>query len=632
MNTIFTQRFRFNPVVIGLLVLAALAIFAYLPTLQTIINGADHYTMIDVGETQVVLNVWGTLHATGYPHYVILSSTLTAILKLFGASPATAPSLTSLVYGLAALGVLYAFMFKISSDALIAGAVVLVFGLTRTVWLHHSIAEIYTFGLLILIVLLALALWRDWGTDSASAASGDGTASRLFMLAVIGGIGIAHHRALAMAIPALVYAMLPVLRAQGRKLPRVLITCLLLGIVGFLPYAYLMIRAQAGAAWVYGEPGTLSGLWDQFIGREAARFIGGVSSFESLIANFQAVTGVLFTDLHPIGVIVGVCGLIIGAARVHRRRVAMTVILSGMVAYLFHVFFYTDILSALILAVELSLAFGWLFIAEIAFAPFDYGHLPVLPSWATLLGAAVLAAVGLSSLHFDFINALTTDQTGVESTHLLDDAPPNSTIMVAWGSRHFAVGFAHDVLGQRRDVTLIDHKADFRAALERGILVTPDYTFYSFSLDWWDDQIGARTYARAAAANLVEIDDTPILSDVESAKPFIGLARLACGREQHRLDVDWIASRTPMRDYSVFVHLVDADGVLIAQADQPTPVFNVYPTSRWSPQEIVHGIYHIDAVDGAIALRYGLYYQADDGSFINEVESEEIVECRVNAP
>ena len=64
----------------GLVLLILLPI--YLLTLQTQINGAEHYFMIDVGETQAVLNLLGTLHATGYPLYVMVSSGLVALALL----------------------------------------------------------------------------------------------------------------------------------------------------------------------------------------------------------------------------------------------------------------------------------------------------------------------------------------------------------------------------------------------------------------------------------------------------------------------------------------------------------------------------------------------------------------------
>src|SRR5690606_8565875 len=130
----------------------------------------------------------------------------------------------------------------------------------------------------------------------------------------------------------------------------------LLGLIGFLPYAYLPLRAQAGAAWVYGEPGTWAGLWEQFTGVEAERFIGPPDSFEALRANVQLVNGVLETDLMLHGIIAGLVGLAFGVfdRRPSYRRAALTILISGLVAYLFHVAFYTDILSALILPVLVS--------------------------------------------------------------------------------------------------------------------------------------------------------------------------------------------------------------------------------------------------------------------------------------
>lgn len=37
-------------------------------------SGGDHFYMADVGETQMVLNLWGTLHGTGYPLYAIIGN------------------------------------------------------------------------------------------------------------------------------------------------------------------------------------------------------------------------------------------------------------------------------------------------------------------------------------------------------------------------------------------------------------------------------------------------------------------------------------------------------------------------------------------------------------------------------
>jgi hypothetical protein len=73
----------------------------------------------------------------------------------------------------------------------------------------------------------------------------------------------------------------------------------------------------------------------------------------------------------------------------------------------------------------------------------------------------------------------------------------------------------------------------------------------------------------------------------------------------------WTASESVDIDYTVFVHLVDADGTIIAQHDR-MPVENSYPTGLW-----VAGEYVIDRHQFAVAppdgyrLRVGLYTQGD---------------------
>jgi len=333
-----------------LLPFAALLVI-YVTSLQTIPNGSEHYFMMDVGETQIVLNTWGTLHATGYPLYVMSGNLTVAALRLIGVSPAAAPAVVSLIWLLATLGLIYTLMRHLTGRTVAPALIVLVYGLTRTVWIHGVIPEVYSFTLFLMLLLLIVALWRG------------AVRGRILWLASIGGIGIGQHRAIAMFIPGLIYAAWSDVHPALRR-PRLLIAAVLLGLAGLLPYAYLYLRAQAGGAWVYGEPGTLSGLWDQFIGKEASRFIGSITSLDGLIANFKLVNGVLITDLTLPGVLIGVIGLIGGARRRETRRAALTLLLVGGVCYAFHVFAYTDVLSALILPVTLALAFGWLFVAD----------------------------------------------------------------------------------------------------------------------------------------------------------------------------------------------------------------------------------------------------------------------------
>src|SRR5690606_38677354 len=136
---------------IGLIATLIILCCVYRLTLQTIPNGSSHYFMIDVGETQVVLNHWGTLHATGYPLYVITGNLLTGIMVAAGISSVTAPALVSLLRGLMAIALIFALAHRLSGRVWLSAGVTILYGLSRTMWIHNIIAEIYSFTLLILV-------------------------------------------------------------------------------------------------------------------------------------------------------------------------------------------------------------------------------------------------------------------------------------------------------------------------------------------------------------------------------------------------------------------------------------------------------------------------------------------------
>ena len=594
--------------ILGLVAAVGLLLAVYLPTLQTIPNGADHYYMIDVGETQIVLNNWGTLHATNYPLYVMSGNVLTTLMRAVGVEAVVAPALVSLLWGGIALALLFALAHHLTGCFWSSLALAVVFGLTRTIWIHNVIAEIYSFGLVILLALLLLALWRD------------PIPGRIYWLALLGGIGVAHHRAIAMAIPALLYAVWPQMTADRRHLPRILAISVLLGLLGFLQYAYPYLRAQTDAAWIYGETGTLQGLWDQFTGREASRFIG---LRDDLWENFNRVNTVLIRDLTAPGIIAGLLGLVAGVADRDTCRPAITLLLLGGVAYGFHVAFYGDVLSALILPVTLSLAFGWVFLTNRVLPP----RTPRMASLRTAAAAIVFLApfvlgIFLYQQNRPFIHDLTHDPTGLEIIEQASVTPNGATLMIGWGPRHFAVGFARDIDRDPRlqDIRLVGHNADF-TALDPP-LVTPEYTFYRETVAWWTDRLGRPVYLRAVAPFLVEIATEPDIA--ESAPPGITVAveNLTCEPDRLILDVVWQTDEIPERDLSVFVHALDADGVVVAQGDQFAPVYGWRPLTTWLAGERVRDVYVMDYPPAVETIRYGLYAVLAEGGFENVLVRE----------
>jgi hypothetical protein len=73
----------------------------------------------------------------------------------------------------------------------------------------------------------------------------------------------------------------------------------------------------------------------------------------------------------------------------------------------------------------------------------------------------------------------------------------------------------------------------------------------------------------------------------------------------------WRARATVETDYTVFVHLTDAEGGLLTQSDHP-PVGGAYPTSLWEAGDVVHDPHRLtlgrSTAPGACVLSMGMYH------------------------
>lgn len=617
-----------------MLLIFGLSFILFLPDVQTIPNGAEHYLTLDVGETQTVLNIWGTLHATGYPLYVMTGSALVTALKAVGVSPATAPGIVSTLwtsFTLALIGLLGINIFKVRWAKVVMLLALFTYAITYTVWIHALIAEVYMMTHAILVGLLLLALWPQ------------PVRHRIYWLALLGGVGIFHHRAIAMVIPALLYAVWPELVALVRKKPLSLLICLGLGLIGFLPYLYLPLRALAGAEWVYGQPNTLEGFIDQFMGTEAARFIGSVNSWEGLIANFQMVTDVIVQNLSALGVIAGIIGLILASLRRETRKPAITLSLSGLAAYLFHGVVYTDILSALILPITLSLFFGVLFLfqALTRWLKLDQPS-PLVSLKSAFYGVVLLALLWgviprwtMAQDNHRFFTELIQNPTGVQLIQNARALPHNSTLMMPWGMRYFAIGFGRDAVGQLPNITtMLDHQGDYTPAFLAGDLVTHETTLYSYPVESWRERLNAPVYLNSAAPNFVSLQPQPTLAEgisppteIDALSVIAHEMTLSCALDQLVLQVTWWAYAQPTENLSIYVHLLDAQDAVIAQADESAPVFGWRPLSTFVTNELVRDIYTLPKLPNADRIRFGFYTHNADGSFSNLSEYIQPITC-----
>jgi hypothetical protein len=73
----------------------------------------------------------------------------------------------------------------------------------------------------------------------------------------------------------------------------------------------------------------------------------------------------------------------------------------------------------------------------------------------------------------------------------------------------------------------------------------------------------------------------------------------------------WEATQTPDFDYSAYVHLVDVDGKLVAQADQSPGAGQHYPPTAWLPGDIIADEHQIAlpkaGTSGSYTLAIGVY-------------------------
>lgn len=594
---------------------AAILLLAYTATLQTQINGSSDEYMVDVGEVQVALNVWGTIHHTGYPLYAILGNVFTAPLRALGAEPAAAASLFSTAWGGVALGGFGLLIWRLTGRPSLAAAGVLLLGLARSIWIHHVIAEVYSMSLALTVLMLLVALWpAPW-------AGAWRARRRVLWLALLGGIGVAHHRAVALVAPGLFLALWPHRRALLQGWPRTLAAAAALFLLGFLPYLYLPVRAWQDAEWVYGEPGTWAGFWIEFTGREADRLVTTPAEASGYLENAAHAVRLLAQELTVPGLVAALAALVVALRWSPRRDAARVVALAALAPLLFSVAYRTAVLpGAILMPVVLALVFAvslagaWLV---------DRRPRVVWGLWAVF----GLWALALALTHYDWIRARTTDPTGLATIERVGriprDAPAAFTL--PWGPRYTAAAYSVLVTGENSDVRVVDHKGDYRALIADGyVLYTEPEAFYTFPPVWWRERLGGLALT-SAAPGIVQLRPAPerVAPDDPPVEPVAyGIARrdawLTCDAHAIYLHVLWEAAPRPTADLSIFVHLTGAARApVLVTADRSAPVYGFYPFTAWSAREQVRDDFTLPRLPGGTVVRTGLYKQDVGGSFIN---------------
>ncbi|MFQ5422174.1 MAG: protein O-mannosyl-transferase family, partial [Anaerolineae bacterium] len=482
----------------GLLSLFAL-LFIYTGSLQWQINGSGSDYAIDSGEMQVALNLWGTIHYTGYPQFTILSAALTGLGKGLGLEPAAAASATSVVWMLSGLALVYAILRRLAVDSLLAAALVLALGLVETVWMHAVIVEVYAFSFLLLAaqVFLALSLADEWRDRT------------WFGLVLLMGTAVSHHRLLVFALPGL--AMV-VWRRPSRWEWRFWLKSGVVFLLPFLAYLYLPLRAWGHGRWLYGDPGRWAGFWAQFFAAEVPDFLFvRPQSVADWLANSQTLWAGMTAQAPGIFWLAGLAGLL-WLARRHRQQA-----------------------GALLLVFAALLAFAWVY-PRAVWLPATL-LLPLLPAavgvgvlvgelgrkrmWvrAGLLVGLLVGAGGLWRQNMGAVTAVSQDPSSMQ---LVERLRPLSTgtLAIPWGTDYFAAAYGLYVTGDLSGFTLVDHRADFDAIVAtEGQLLTPDYYLGNWPYESWRQRWGS-AFLSTAVPGVTAISPQPLHQAIPSGVNF----------------------------------------------------------------------------------------------------------------
>jgi hypothetical protein len=612
---------------VGAIFVAAIGV-TYAVMMQTTVNYSQHLTLVDTAEFQTALAVWGTLHPTGYPLYSILGGLWVQAGKWLGVGVPAAASSFSVVCAVAALGLLYRLMWRITRSILASAAGVVFLAVAFDFWLFATVAQTRMLSTVLVVLMLMLA-WQY---------ARDERPSTLAWLGFVTGLAIEQHRTSAFVAPwVFLFVVLPVI--IRRKPWRALVGGAALFVAAFALYVYLPLRTWQGAAWQQTQIHTWADFWRFFTFQQFWYLHGAPNDWVAVAARVQVFVEQLAQFVSAPGLILGSLGLVAGLARREWRAFALALLASAATFLAFGAWTreVANFINMLFVAdVILSIGLG-LGVAEI-----------MLKSrrWPGRLGYIVYGTLGTALVAFFvwrvLVNApeiwkLTKSHGGEQVIANASAAVanvPNAGLLIEWWSWETGpLQYAQFVTGELSSVQLLSPDDNLRRFLRRGGRL---YSHY-FIEDQMDPgtlkaKLG-RYYLRSAAPGMIEImleprtaPDMPLdgsPTPMGDEMTLLGY-KLTCDRLPRTLALAlyWRADRKPSADYSVFVHASDKLEItqpqdLIAQADSLAPVYGRYATSRWDAGEVVRDDYRIQLPPdkAALLVNVGLYTQDAGGAF-----------------
>lgn len=598
----------------------------------------------DSGELQFAAWLAGLSHPTGYPLYLILGWAWSHGLDSLGlASPARAMTLLSVLFGALAAALTYLLAVALIAQSrpgqqtaaagrIAALVAALTFAWTPTMWSQAVITEVYTLHAALVAALLWLALlWR--AQTETRFLRRNRVSVPLAALALLFGLGLAHHRTTLLLLPVLLIFL--IWQAPGgywRWRQAALLA--VLALAPLLLYLYVPLRAPATpylsmTLWP-GQPTELldrspAGLLSYLLGQGFAGEIQGpaqaMAAAPGLLQRFAA-------ELAPLGLALAVLGVTVLAVRRQWPLLWLTgasfALLTG-----FNLFYTIGDIAVFYIPSYL-LACAWIGVA-VAWLAEAVGRLAGrrwigLGEGASIVTAVLLAALPVY-LFFDHAAALDRSQetAAADGWQALLAANPGPDAVLLSNDRDelMPLWYLQQVEGVRPDL----------AGVFPLLLAEPGWLDVGQAVDS-ALSTGRPVYlikpmpGLEVKAELGQPDPsglTPVLGPAVSGAPtfaadvVLGDAVRLLGFDVQpagdavQIDLHWQPLRPLEADYTTFVQVLAPNGDKIAQSDQVAGGV-YYPTSLWQPGDTLRDRHTLTLPAGAPAgphqLLVGMYQLA----------------------
>jgi 4-amino-4-deoxy-L-arabinose transferase-like glycosyltransferase len=611
--------------------LAAFALYALTaaPTVATVFD--------DSLEFHVVLPTLGIAHPSGYPLYTLLGWLASALLP-FG-DPAGRINLLSAAFAAAAVAALFlvARRFAGSRPAALVGAAI--FALTPTWWSQATIAEVYALhGLLVAVFIYCLLRWEEGRLMGRR--TGAGADRWLRWAALTMGLGMAHHRMIALLLPAALVFIFWTDPALPRQ-PRRWIAPLLLGFAPLLLYLYLPLRGQSVSSLDGTYEPTLRGTMDWVLARDYSIFLtGNPFNIERGWSDYLAL---VLGELGALTVIAAIIG-ISRAFTFHQRR-AVFLLLATISQIAFAAAYKVQDVAVFFIPAFMLLCVwaAWGLAAifdQMAQRGAHAGGAARLPAkWMPALVLLWMLPVAFVMLFEPARDALREwpernrrDDWQVydQGRDMIDSAAPGGRI-VGLGGEVTLIRYFRDVLRERPDlgVSRADAEAERLAAVE-GALAQGETPYITRDLPG----IAAR-FSLDAVGPLIRVSPkAPPSAAPDGGQPLgLGVTLLDAqvgplpGRARGaRFALTWTAAGRIAEELKVSARLLNAAGEVVASEDA-VPARFTYPTTAWVPGETVEDALDARLGPDAAAGPYTpliILYRGADGSEVGRATLEPI--------